>query len=103
MPDCIEMPYTPKILGIETAKAGEKRTRIGGTSCLAGDYVGDYYFPEGLKMGQQIIFNDMMHYTMVKTTFFNGVKHPNICIWRKDSTLEVVKTFGYQEFKAKLS
>lgn len=97
------MPYTPKILGIETAKAGEKRTRIGGTSCLAGDYVGDYYFPEGLKMGQQIIFNDMMHYTMVKTTFFNGVKHPNICIWRKDSTLEVVKTFGYQEFKAKLS
>jgi carboxynorspermidine decarboxylase len=103
MPDCIEMPYTPKILGVEIAKVGEKRTRIGGTSCLAGDYVGDYYFPKGVEMGQQIVFNDMMHYTMVKTTFFNGVKHPNICIWHKDDTLEVVKTFGYEEFKSKLS
>ena len=103
MPDCIEMPYTPKILGVDLAKAGEKRTRIGGTSCLAGDYVGDYYFPEGVSMGQKIVFNDMMHYTMVKTTFFNGVKHPNICIWHKDDRLEVVKTFGYEEFKAKLS
>lgn len=103
MPDCIEMPYTPKILGIELAKTGQKRTRIGGTSCLAGDYVGDYFFPEGIKMGQQIIFNDMMHYTMVKTTFFNGVKHPNIAIWHKDDTLEIVKEFGYEEFKAKLS
>jgi carboxynorspermidine decarboxylase len=103
MPDCIEMPYTPAILGVEQAKKEEKRTRVGGTSCLAGDYVGDYYFPDGVEMGQKIVFNDMMHYTMVKTTFFNGVKHPNICIWHKDDTLEVVKTFGYEEFKAKLS
>ncbi len=103
MPDCIEMPYTPKILGIELAQKGEKRTRIGGTSCLAGDYVGDYFFPNGVKQGDLVVFNDMMHYTMVKTTFFNGVKHPNIAIWRQDNRLEVVKTFGYEEFKAKLS
>ena len=103
MPDCIEMPYTPKILGVDLAKSGEKRTRIGGTSCLAGDYVGDYYFKDGIEMGQQIVFNDMMHYTMVKTTFFNGVKHPNIAIWHKDDTLEIVKVFGYESFKDKLS
>lgn len=103
MPDCIEMPYTPKILGVDIAKGNEKRTRIGGTSCLAGDYVGDYYFPNGVEIGQQIVFNDMMHYTMVKTTFFNGVKHPDIAIWHQDDTYEVVKKFGYEEFKNKLS
>jgi len=103
MPDCIEMPYTPKILGVDIAKGNEKRTRIGGTSCLAGDYVGDYYFPNGVAIGQQIVFNDMMHYTMVKTTFFNGVKHPDIGIWHQDDTYEVVKKFGYEEFKNKLS
>ena len=103
MPDCIEMPYTPKILGVDIAKGNEKRTRIGGTSCLAGDYVGDYYFPNGIEIGQQIVFNDMMHYTMVKTTFFNGVKHPDIAIWHQDDTYEVVKKFGYEEFKNKLS
>ena len=103
MPDCIEMPYTPKILGVDIAKGNEKRTRIGGTSCLAGDYVGDYYFPNGVEIGQQIVFNDMMHYTMVKTTFFNGVKHPDIAIWHQDDTYEVVKKFGYEAFKNKLS
>lgn len=103
MPDCIEMPYTPKILGIDQAKKGEKRTRVGGTSCLAGDYVGDYHFPNGVHIGDQLVFNDMMHYTMVKTTFFNGVKHPSISIWHGDDTWEVVKEFGYEEFKSKLS
>jgi len=103
MPDCIEMPYTPKILGVELAKTGEKRTRIGGTSCLAGDYVGEYHFPDGLHIGDKLVFNDMMHYTMVKTTFFNGVKHPNIAIWHTNNELEIVKTFTYEEFKGKLS
>ena len=103
MPDCIEMPYTPSIRGIKEAKEGEKRTRVGGTSCLAGDYVGDYYFPKGLQIGDQLIFEDMMHYTMVKTSFFNGVKHPSIAIWHQNDELEIVKEFGYEEFKAKLS
>lgn len=103
MPDCIEMPYTPKVLGVDLAKGSELKTRLGGTSCLAGDYVGDYYFPEGLKIGDKVIFNDMMHYTMVKTTFFNGVKHPNIGIWRENDTFKLVRNFGYKAFKEKLS
>lgn len=103
MPDCLEMPYTPSIRGIKEAKEGEKRTRVGGTSCLAGDYVGDYYFPKGIAIGDQLIFEDMMHYTMVKTNFFNGVKHPSIAVWRQDDTLDIVKTFAYEDFKNKLS
>lgn len=103
MPDCIEMPYTPTVLGVELAENNQAKTRLGGTSCLAGDYVGDYYFPDGLKIGDRIVFNDMMHYTMVKTTFFNGVKHPAIGIWRLNNTFELVKEFTYEEFRAKLS
>lgn len=103
MPDCIEMPYTPTIKGAKIAKGNEKRTRVGGTSCLAGDYVGDYYFNPPLKIGDKLIFEDMMHYTMVKTTFFNGVKHPNIGIWTKDNEFKLVKSFGYESFKEKLS
>ncbi|MEZ4917048.1 MAG: carboxynorspermidine decarboxylase [Chitinophagales bacterium] len=103
MPDCIEMPYTPSIKGAKIAEGKEKRTRIGGTSCLAGDFVGDYYFEKPLKIGDKLIFEDMMHYTMVKTTFFNGVKHPNIGIWKKEGVFELVKSFGYESFKEKLS
>ena len=79
------------------------RIFIGGTSCLAGDFVGDYYFETPLKVGDKLIFEDMMHYTMVKTTFFNGVKHPNIGIWKKEGVFELVKKFGYNSFKEKLS
>ena len=76
---------------------------IGGTTCLAGDVVGEYVFDHPLSVGDRVIFDDMIHYTMVKTTFFNGVKHPDIGILRADGTYERVKTFGYEEFKAKLS
>jgi carboxynorspermidine decarboxylase len=103
MPDCIEMPYTPVVLGVELAEEGQAKTRLGGTSCLAGDYVGDYFFPNGVHIGDQIVFNDMMHYTMVKTTFFNGVNHPAIGIWRSNGSFELVKEFTYEEFRAKLS
>ena len=103
MPDCIEMPYTPKVLGVDLAKENQPKTRLGGTSCLAGDYVGDYFFPEGIKIGDRIVFNDMMHYTMVKTTFFNGVKHPAIGIWRENDTFELVREFIYEAFRDKLS
>ncbi|MFP4095386.1 MAG: carboxynorspermidine decarboxylase [Cyclobacteriaceae bacterium] len=103
MPDCIEMPYKPRILGASDAQPGQPAYRVGGTTCLAGDYVGDYHFEQALKPGDKIIFDDMMHYTMVKTTTFNGVRHPSIGIWRENDTFELVKKFGYEEYKTKLS
>lgn len=114
MPDVLEMPYRPRILGAgdppeldhhrETSEgAGGHPYLIGGTTCLAGDVVGEYVFPQPLNIGDRVVFDDMIHYTMVKTTFFNGVKHPDIGILHLDGTYECVKTFGYEEFKAKLS
>jgi carboxynorspermidine decarboxylase len=103
MPDCIEMPYKPRILGASDTRPGQAAYRLGGTTCLAGDYVGDYHFEEPLQPGDKIVFDDMMHYTMVKTTTFNGVRHPSIGIWHEDDTFELVKKFGYEEYKTKLS
>ena len=103
LPDCIEMPYQPNVLGAHEAKPGELAYRLGGLTCLAGDYVGDYGFEEPLRVGDRIVFNDMMHYTMVKTTFFNGVRHPSIGIWHEDDTFELVRTFGYEDYRNKLS
>lgn len=103
MPDCIEMPYKPKILGAKDAEMGQPAYRLGGLTCLAGDYVGDYNFEKPLKVGDRLIFNDMMHYTMVKTTFFNGVRHPSIGIWHEDDTFELVRKFAYKDYKRKLS
>ncbi|MCO6478736.1 MAG: carboxynorspermidine decarboxylase [Phaeodactylibacter sp.] len=103
MPDTLEMPYRPRILGATDAQPGKPAYRIGGVSCLAGDYMDSYSFDEELQIGNQLIFRDMIHYTMVKTTTFNGVKHPSICIWREDDTLEVVREFGYEDFKGRLS
>ncbi|MEQ9441863.1 MAG: carboxynorspermidine decarboxylase [Cyclobacteriaceae bacterium] len=103
MPDCIEMPYKPKVLGAIEAQPEKPAYRLGGLTCLAGDYVGDYAFEEPLKVGDRIVFNDMMHYTMVKTSFFNGVRHPSIGIWHEDGTFELVKQLGYEAYKQKLS
>ncbi|MDB5046207.1 MAG: carboxynorspermidine decarboxylase [Deinococcus sp.] len=107
MPDVLEMPYRPRILGAgnpgDTADALAYDYIIGGTTCLAGDVIGEYAFPQPLKVGDRVVFDDMIHYTMVKTTFFNGVKHPDIGILHGGGRYEVVKTFGYEEFKAKLS
>lgn len=103
MPDCIEMPYKPKVLGAKDAEMGQPAYRLGGLTCLAGDFVGDYNFEKPLQVGDRLIFNDMMHYTMVKTTFFNGVRHPSIGIWREDDTFELVRKFGYEDYKRKLS
>ncbi|MEM9830624.1 MAG: carboxynorspermidine decarboxylase [Bacteroidota bacterium] len=103
IPDCIEMPYKPKVLGATNVVPGQPAYRLGGLSCLSGDYVGDYSFEQSLKIGDKIIFNDMMHYTMVKTTFFNGVRHPSIGIWREDNRFELVTKLGYQSFRDKLS
>lgn len=103
MPDCLEMPYKPAIVGAHEPAAGEKRWRMGGTSCLAGDYYGDWAFDHELKVGERIVFEDMIHYTMVKTTMFNGVEHPSIVIVRRDGRVEVIRQFGYEDFKSRMS
>jgi carboxynorspermidine decarboxylase len=102
MPDCLEMPYRPEVLDGGMLDEKEYSYRLAGNSCLAGDIVGDYSFDKPLKIGSKIIFFDMMHYTMVKTTFFNGVKHPSIGIW-KDDKFHLVKEFDFDQFKDKLS
>jgi carboxynorspermidine decarboxylase len=103
MPDCLEMPYRPEILG--AGEAGEKphTYRLGGTTCLAGDVIGDYSFTKPLEVGSTVVFDDMIHYTIVKTTMFNGVKHPSIGILREDGSFDVVREFGYEDFKARNS
>lgn len=103
MPDTLEMPYKPRISGAyQTIMPGKHNYRMGGMTCLAGDYMGDYAFDEPLKIGDTLIFEDMIHYTMVKTTTFNGVGLPAIGIWKSDQTFELHKTFGYEVFKDKL-
>jgi carboxynorspermidine decarboxylase len=103
MPDCLEMPYRPKIVGASDPVEGKPTYRIGGTSCLSGDYMENYSFEKGVQIGDQLIFEDMIHYTIVKTTMFNGVRHPDICIWRKDNTLDIVKRFEYEDYKGRMS
>lgn len=105
MPDTLEMPYRPRVRGAraEPEKADKHLYRLGGVSCLSGDFMEAYAFDQPLKVGQKIVFEDMIHYTMVKTTTFNGVTHPCIAIWRKDGTLDVVRRFGYNDYKRRLS
>jgi len=103
MPDCLEMPYKPDILGATDEKTGKPTYRMGGISCLAGDYMGDWSFDNKLKPGDKIIFDDMIHYTTVKTTMFNGVGHPCIGIWSEGSGFRLIKAFDYQDYKNRLS
>jgi len=103
MPDCLEMPYKPKIIGATDPVQGKPTYRIGGNSCLSGDVMGDWSFEKELLTGDRIIFLDMIHYTMVKTTTFNGVHHPSIGIWTKDGKFRLIKEFGYEDYKNRLS
>ncbi len=103
MPDCLEMPYKPGIIGATDPLTGKYSYRLGGNSCLAGDFIGDWSFDRELKPGDRIIFLDMIHYTMVKTTTFNGVRHPSIAIWTKEGTLRMIRKFGYKDYKNRLS
>ena len=103
MPDCLEMPYKPSILGVRDAQPGEPGWRLGGNSCLAGDYYGDWVFEQEPKIGDRVVFEDMIHYTMVKTTMFNGVAHPSIAIWDRNGKLKVVRRFGYEDYKTRMS
>lgn len=104
MPDTLEMPYRPRITGADRDPVpGKPAYRMGGVSCLAGDYMTEYSFDHELQVGENIILEDMIHYTMVKTTTFNGVKHPDIVIWQEDDTVEIVREFGYEDYKQRLS
>lgn len=86
----------------ESGTAGWVNHRLGGPTCLAGDVVGNFLFPRELRCGDVLVFDDMAHYTMVKTTMFNGVKHPPIALQQDDGTLEVVRRFGYRDFHSRL-
>lgn len=104
MPDCLEMPYKPYIRGAYQNPDYSKPTyRMGGNSCLSGDYIGDWSFDQPLSIGDKIIFEDMIHYTIVKTTMFNGVPHPAIALWTKDNQLEIFREFGYEDYKNRMS
>lgn len=104
MPDVLEMPYRPFVVG--SGQPGEKRHafRLAGKSCLAGDVIGEYAFDEPLRPGDRIMFTDMAIYSMVKTTTFNGLRLPSIARWNpKTDAVRMVREFSYEDFKTRLS
>lgn len=103
MPDCLEMPYKPAIVGAHDSREGERGWRMGGNSCLAGDFCGEWAFDREPRIGDRIVFEDMIHYTMVKTTLFNGVSHPAIAIRDTEGKVRIVREFGYEDFKNRMS
>lgn len=102
MPDCLEMPYRPVITGAALPNEKLYTYKITGGTCLAGDQLGDFSFDKPLHVGDQIIFEDMIHYTMVKTTFFNGVRHPDIGMFDMEGKFHLLHKFTYEQFKDKL-
>lgn len=98
MPDCLEMPYQPVIQGAEIGNKGDHVYRIGGNSCLSGDAMGDWTFDKELKVGDLIVFEDMIHYTTVKTNMFNGIHHPHIALWSKEGKAVIYKHFVYGDY-----
>ena len=106
MPDCLEMPYRPNIRNAETIEddnaKGENIYRIGGNSCLSGDFMGSWHFSHELQVGDNVIFEDMLHYTTVKTNMFNGISHPSIGLVHLDGNLEILKDFHYEDYKIKM-
>ena len=103
MPDTLAMPYRAQIRGAGEAFEKKYTYRFGGNTCLAGDIIGDYSFDQQLKIGDKIILEDMIHYTMVKTTTFNGINLPSIAIKKKDGNFKVIRNYGYESYKDRLS
>jgi carboxynorspermidine decarboxylase len=104
MPDVLEMPYRPGIVGAGAPGEHPYTYRLGGLTCLAGDVIGDYAFPRPLEIGDKLVFTDMAHYTMVKNTTFNGVRLPSIATHEpRTGTIEVVRRFGYDDYRGRLS
>lgn len=104
MPDCLEMPYKPRILGMHDPNEGETEYWMGGNSCLAGDTMGAWATDDGVvpQVGSRIIFRDMIHYTMVKTTMFNGVTHPSIVLYSPERGFERLRTYDYTDYKHRM-
>ncbi len=110
MPDCLEMPYQPVVTDAETlepdavkgAPYEQNIYRLGGNSCLSGDYMGSWRFSHPLKVGERVVFEDMIHYTTVKTNMFNGISHPSIAFLREDGTIEMFKMFGYEDYRDRM-
>jgi carboxynorspermidine decarboxylase len=111
MPDCLEMPYMPDVRGAEVIESSEYSEssehsdhpyRLGGNSCLSGDYLGYWRFDHELQVGEEIIFEDMIHYTTVKTNLFNGVRHPSIGMLHEDGKLEILREFGYADYENRM-
>ncbi len=103
MPDCLEMPYKPAIRNATDAVEGKPTYRIGGNSCLSGDYMGDWSFDKPLEVGDKVIFEDMIHYTIVKTSMFNGIPHPSLALWSKEDELVLYRSFGYEDYKNRMN
>lgn len=102
MPDCLEMPYKPRIIGATDAVPGKPTYRMGGNSCLSGDFMGDWSFDQDLKIGDRIIFEDMIHYTIVKTTMFNGIAHPALVCHTLDGKNLIWREFTYSDYKSRM-
>lgn len=102
MPDCLEMPYWPEVRGAKVVEKGEKSEgylyRLGGNSCLSGDFMESWAFDHELRVGEKIIFEDMIHYTTVKTCMFNGISHPSLAFLHTDGELEILREFGYEDY-----
>lgn len=103
MPDCLEMPYKPAITESVSDAEGLPRYRLGGNSCLSGDYVGDWCFREPLKAGDRLTLEDMNHYTTVKTTMFNGIQHPAMVFCDSDGNCTYLRRFDYNDYKNRMS
>ncbi len=100
MPDCLEMPYMPEVRGAVQVEQGGYR--LGGNSCLSGDFMGYWQFDHELEVGEEVVFEDMIHYTTVKTTMFNGISHPAIGMLHTDGRLEMLREFGYEDYKNRM-
>lgn len=101
MPDCLEMPYKPDIIG--AVENGKYSYRMGGNSCLSGDFYGDWTFDKPLQVGDKIIFKDMIHYTTVKTTMFNGVSHPSLVLWTQNDEMKLLRKFVYEDYRDRMA
>ena len=110
MPDCLEMPYHPEVRGavtiesesLDDARKGEHIYRLGGNSCLSGDFMGLWQFDHELQVGERIIFEDMIHYTTVKTNMFNGISHPSIGMLHSDGYFQLLRSFSYQDYRDRM-
>lgn len=102
MPDVLEMPYRPQIIGGGLAEEKAYTYRLGSATCLSGDVIGDYSFDRPLKVGDRLVFCDMAHYTMVKNNTFNGINLPSIVLYSEEEGFKILKTFGYEDFKSRL-